>query len=580
VFNVQAPGSHPTTAFSRYHFSVPVPMDPLSLIGAISTAIKLLSLVATVATDLSKNAAKYKTFAKDLKEHQEITEDCRCRINEWSRGWGLETTGDATYGLKVWGVDGWRRVCGRLSKVDENCLEVVSSLAEFELDEKKIVQYSEALEARRAEEAAEAEQLRDNSTTGKVRKPSKLQKARPLRIKAKHDYYAALPNERQFAIQARKDERKAISKLSDVAKKLEFVFGKRGEIIQQCSDLKSSVDYLEQRSLQIFLSRYTHLGSSASIDDRIAAIEERHMALENAESLRKAAILLYQHCARTTSEHQRDIRIAVESIAARDLEENISTYRVLYEPTGTHAQELTVQCLSSRPVGDIFAEFDEAWAAASVQENVHFSSTLDAYYALKRLALSPVEPQESLAESLESLDSKGTIGRHTKFPISQRQALAYQIAGSALRLLGTSWLSALSSKNITPFRKAHNSEYLLRVLQSDQRRCGLLQRLERHGASGRIDVQLWSVGILLFEIMMGAKVTEIIEKHDRPYALRLIDWSIVEVDGPGFQNMLGFELGGAVAQCFKANARLYDQDMSTDDYHAALMTFYEAVYLP
>ena len=263
----------------------------------------------------------------------------------------------------------------------------------------------------------------------------------------------------------------------------------------------------------MFCSRYPDVQGSASVNERIEAVEKRHQQkiLEHAQTLRSAAEVLYQSC----SSHGIDTRLALESIKAEDLECETSTYRIIYGATSQSCQEFIVRALPAKPPAEDCNTFANACKTA-LDAVTHFGLPIGVektqYYALQIFAKRIQLQRKTLAEVLEDISWGSAERRWSGFPIQQRWGLSvFLLAESSLLLLGTSWLSALSSVNLNRLQDGEAPRYLLRTREADQERCTLLLKLRAWAKIGLIDLECWCVGILLVEIMYGFKVLNVVK---------------------------------------------------------------------
>jgi hypothetical protein len=543
--------------------------DPISLTGAITVSIKLLSLAGQTILSFKRHIDDYQILGKKLQDHQEDAEFCKMRLECWSRFWGISSSDEASTGIKQWGVEGWKIVEKMLARVDDRCEDLVISLAPFNSDE-EVGKHLDALAERRERKA--------NQPPTK-----KLQKDPPSTVELQSAFFASLSSDsRREALQKRQGQAKALGAVVGVKAKLDLVHGTSNKITKQIGDLKDSIAALEDLSHQIFLDRYPDLPSSASVTERRNAVEKNHHEemLGHAERLRTAAKELYQTCC---NRHAEDVRLTMEMLAMEDLERHVSTYRVIYEPTTDQSQVLTMQALKCAPSGEVYETFEDAFKVA-LQNAGHVAFHLGAkdvqYYAVQIFPNKSRLERQSLADVLEEIAKMAKkVDRWELLPVPERDRLAYLLAESALFLLGTSWLSALSSKNLSRPQDQQNAPYLLRILESDQRRCRLLRILKQAAAQNLLDLQCWSLGILLIEVKLGVKVIDVIGRDNR-VLLVLADESEIDIDGTQLTGMCGSAFSAAVRHCFKPTTELSSRNFDDKKYRRMLERFYKRVFLP
>jgi len=333
-------------------------------------------------------------------------------------------------------------------------------------------------------------------------------------------------------------------------------------------------------SLDLFCSRYPDVQSSASVNERIEAVEKCHQQkiLEHAQTLGSAAEVIYQSC----SSRGIDTRIALESIKAEDLECETSTYRIIYGATSQSCQEFIVRALPAKPLAEDCNTFPNACKTA-LDVVTHFGLPIGVektqYYALQIFAKRIQLQRKTLAELLEDISWGSTERRWSVFPIQKRWELSYLLAESSLLLLGTSWPSALSSVNLNCLQDGEAPRHLLRTREADQERCTLLLKLREWAEIGLIDLECWCVGILLVEIMYGFKVLNVVKSEGR-ILLVLADKSRIGIDGLEVKGRWGTAYSKAIAHCFKESTQLSKEGTDKGTYHDMLAEFYKVVFLP
>ena len=338
--------------------------------------------------------------------------------------------------------------------------------------------------------------------------------------------------------------------------------------------------YLASVSLDLFCSRYPDVQSSASVNERIEAVEKCHQQkiLEHAQTLGSAAEVIYQSC----SSRGIDTRIALESIKAEDLECETSTYRIIYGATSQSCQEFIVRALPAKPLAEDCNTFPNACKTA-LDVVTHFGLPIGVektqYYALQIFAKRIQLQRKTLAELLEDISWGSTERRWSVYQFKSGGNYRIYFAESSLLLLGTSWLSALSSVNLNCLQDGEAPRHLLRTREADQERCTLLLKLREWAKIGLIDLECWCVGILLVEIMYGFKVLNVVKSEGR-ILLVLADKSRIGIDGLEVKGRWGTAYSKAIAHCFKESTQLSKEGTDKGTYHDMLAEFYKVVFLP
>jgi hypothetical protein len=539
--------------------------EPLSVIGGISAAIAIISLAAQSFFAVKGTIEEYRSVGDKLLGIQKDFQVSKIRLDAWCAAWRIRSTDQTTFGVRLWGLEGWELIEWKLSAIDELCEDLIRFLEPFSSNDKEILEYITKLNERR-------EKAMRSSGKKLVKKP-------PPSIQAKAEFLANLPEDRREALKQKKDRQKAIAGVTGVGAKLDLILGISEKAGKKSTTLQECIDILGSVSLDLFCSRYPDVQSSASVNERIEAVEKRHQQkiLEHAQKLRSAAEVLYQSC----SSRGIDTRLALEWIKAEDLECETSTYRIIYGATSQSCQEFIVRALPAKPPAEDCNTFANACNTA-LDAVTHFVLPIGVektqYYALQILANRIQLESETLAELLRDILYKSTERRWSIFPIQQRWGLSCLLAESSLLLLGTSWLSALSSVNLNCLQYGEAPGYLLRTREADQERCTLLLKLREWAKIGLIDLECWCVGILLVEIMYGFKVLNVVKSEGR-ILLVLADESRIGIDGLEVKGGWGTTYSKAIAHCFKESTQLSKIGRDKKPYHDMPVEFYRVVFL-
>jgi hypothetical protein len=543
--------------------------EPLSVTGGIGAAIKILSLAAQSYLSIKGGLEAYQLVRRQLLDYQEDFKGSKIRLESWCKAWRIRSADQTSFGIRLWGIEGWAFIERKLSAVDELCEDLIQFLKPFDNNDndKDIQGY--------------VQKLKEHREKAKRSTRKRLVKETPLGIQAKAEFLASLPEDRRGALEQRRDHQKAIAEVTGAMVKLDLITGTSEKAGQKATALKECLDILDAISLSLFFSRYPDVQRSASVNERVEAVEKRHhqKILEHAQKLRDAARILYQTC---SSRCIDDTRLAIELTDPKDLECEISTYRVMYEATSQNCQEFSLRALQSKPPQCDRKTFTDACRAA-LDNVTYFASPLGMdetqYYALQIFTRQIRLQEQTLAGLLGDIAERTTVDRWSLFPIQQRWGLSHLLAESSLLLLGTSWLSALSSVNLNRLQDDEAPRYLLRTLEADQERCTLLMKLRAWAKMGLIDLECWCVGILLVEVMYGFKVSNVVKSEGRTL-LVLADESRIGTDGVEVKGRWGSPYSKAIAHCFKESTQLSKQVKDKEKYHEMLVEFYKVVFLP
>jgi hypothetical protein len=533
--------------------------------------LKLLKIAADAIQETRRRIHDFQSLGKQLAKYQKSAKRCRLMISDWSDYWNIRSTDEKEAGIKRWGIEGWVIVEDELATIDELSLDILVLLSQFN-EEKKVQEQLDSIAEHRA-----------RKPQGSAEKgPNTLKKKPPLSIKTKHEAQMVLSEPRRQALQSRIDKAKANQEALGLKKKLDLLFGNSAKISELCSDLEGHILSLDRFSEKRFLVRFPHLEKSVSLytANREADLLYRRRLLAHSERLRKVALALYDSCSSIAAQ---DVRIPIEALAIEDLENHIWAYRVICEPTTAQARELKLQVVQEEPEENIYQSINDACRVAA-QKIAHLicSAGLEnpEYFALEVIQKKFEVARQSLAILLA--DTRRKIDNKEKlrlFPTQEREILSYQLAESAFLLLGTTWLSELSSTNLCRVQDVDRKAYLLKLPTWNDPRCYLLGKLQAYGIAGHLDVQCWSLGILLVEIKLGMKVEDFDERDGQVF-LSLADESIIEIDGPELDIRCGPTYGRAIRHCFNPDTNLSRRGIGEHECRKMLKKLYQIVLVP
>jgi hypothetical protein len=185
--------------------------EPLSVIGGISASIAIISLAAQSFLAVKGTIEEYRSVGDKLLGIQKDFELSKIRLDAWCAAWRIRSTDQTTFGIRLWGLEGWELIEWKLSAIDELCEDLIRFLEPFSSNDKEILEYVTKLNERR-------EKAMRSSGKRLVKRP-------PSSIQAKAEFLANLPEDRHEALKQKKDREKAIAGATGVGAKLDLILG-------------------------------------------------------------------------------------------------------------------------------------------------------------------------------------------------------------------------------------------------------------------------------------------------------------------------------------------------------------------
>lgn len=542
--------------------------EPLSLIGA---SAKIITSVFQWAWKVKESINEYQKVADKMLECQDDINDSERDLGLWLKAWRLENTGDTQTGRKIWGFNNWNIIAQKITTLHGCCRKLQALMGPWDELDEKVRQFLGDLEKER--------EKKSNKTAHK-----KITKEAPPDVRRDQELVGSLSQAEVSALKEREDLIKAIKAAVGSLGKLGLIFGGFKAIEEESTKLRTSISTLERTSLKLFFDdRFPGTSRAISNTERWTIVENASYQnmLDHARRLRASAPSLYSACCNSPSE-VRDVRLTMDLLASENWEGHVTTYRMVYQPTTPDCEELRVQSIESEPSEEVQPSFDTAYTLAkNGKSNSHFvvgtEPTALQYYMLQIIPKPFTLEGQTFAEVLKKTAASKDIDKWNLFPSSERVRLSYLLAESALLLLGTSWLSALSSTNLSRIQNEVKGPYILRILESDQAHCQLLSSLKEKADRGLLDLQCWCLGILLVEVARGIKVVDLKYGDDQDI-LVLSDESQIDI-----QDILvacEAPYGAVIGHCFDPETKLSSSNVDDEKYHMMLESFYEQVYLP
>lgn len=488
------------------------------IFGAVSGALGALNLAKTFFQYLYKTVQQYRGAGAKLLDLSESFDSFEVRLAIWAECWDVRDTTPDIFYVALWTPGGWRSMSRQLAAIDKTSgdfVKVLSKLIDPE-DLRSLDATLPALAATIEPEVAET-----------------LQSAHPVGLRAK---------QAAKTCELAKLAKKAVS-WDDKAK---FVLMKSDQLTEYLGDLKDRFTVLSSDALNFFAATHPSVEMSASILTR-RRIATASMLLQRALETKAASEALYQSClswnqgtlpaivaGQIEGNNQAPSNMGKKTRLEMDLLlEGMERFTSLHyhllisSPTSTSWQEimvkgplqdrtqmgLTVQNLEAAWTtlqSQQSCELQAAWEDAQVNNKLHFHLTL------------PVDPiqqgsykEVGLSGLLSGIQARTSADSHEKFPVRERLELAYKVAECGLLLLGTSWLSNISSKKVQRISRPGQGQRRRYILEAGRPETNELDSVEP---------QTFNVGVLLTEIATAQPVLRIMrfEMSDRNVELDLV----------------------------------------------------------
>ena len=468
------------------------------IFGAVNGALGALNLAKTLFQYLYKTVQQYRGAGSKLLDLSESFDNFEIRLAIWADCWDVRDTTPDTFYVTLWSPGGWRSMSRQLAAVDKTSEDFVKVLSKL-VDPEDLRNLDARLPALGVDEPEGAELPLD---------------ANPLGLRAQ-----------------RAAKTRALAKLAKKAvswdDKAKFVLTKSDQLSEYLSDLKDRFTLLSTDALDFFTAAHPSVERSASVLTR-RRTAAASMLLQRALQTKAASEALYQSCLSSNdpgtlpgtitgqmggssqAQLNRGKRTRLEmDLLLGGMEGSLHYHLLIFSPTSTSWQEILVEGPLQDSVrrGLTVQDFEAAWVALQTQQSCELqaawrdaqvNSTLHFHLTLPPDPIQQGSYREvGLSGLLSEIQARTSADSHEKFPVRERLELAYKVAECGLLLLGTSWLSNISSKKV---------QRISRPGQGQRRRYILEAGRSDNNDLDSVEPQTFNVGVLLTEIAAAQPV--------------------------------------------------------------------------
>ena len=515
------------------------------IFGAVGTSIALLNMARHGFELLKKDYKDYKNYGQKVAKSHRSCELVYYLIAEWSKLWDLNVRMSDEWYKAYWSERGWRLIQEQLAAVLIQC-EGLAAIIDSALPEHIYDQISEADKERikkRLRERTQRAVIPHLHPLGRV--------ARMLMNKVKNGAWESP----KIEIRVLEEH---ITNATTVRKKALYILSSCDQLQTYLKDLEEDFRKLERLAEAAWRDRHgTDYQMSSKTDKQMTALTETHKyVLREAKTQREETKALY-HCCISTLD---SLKLELSLLDGSPAEEKSKVFRIFVPQLGRNmhlefstrilGKDAPTNKLKYRP--DFSNACKEAhrgrqcllWTLPGVKSGPR-ASRQKTWFCVSK-ATSPLYENESSMLSLSV--------RLRDITIAEKLELAYSIVESSLILLGTPWLSALSSHTLKQYR-IKNGQPPRYVLSIKEKAPGLIRnhiQLEK----GALELCIFRVGTLLAEIALGSVVQNlrktisglqvVITEHDndtpvqRPCSLRLIVSKVEKAMGKSYSEAVGF----------------------------------------
>ena len=485
------------------------------IFGAVGTSIALLNM-ARQGFEILKNGYKdYKNYGQNVAESHRSCEQMYYLIKEWSSFWGLNVQMSDEWYKAYWSERGWRLIQEQLAAVLIQC-EDLAAIIDRVLPEHIYDQISEVDKERvkrRLRERAQRAVCKDVPhlhPLGKV--------ARMLRNKFKNGTWATKTTEIRVL-------EEHVSNATTLRKKAMYILRSYDQLQTCLKDLEKEFMKLERLAETAWRDRHgTDYRVSSKTDKRIIALTETHRyVLREAKTQREETEALH-HCCISTPDN---LKLGIGLLDGSPAEKKFKAFRIFVPQSGrnVHLEVITRILGKDAPTNEVKFRPDFSSACKEVHKGGQCL-----LWTLPRVKSGPVASRQKTWFNVSK--AAGPLYQNEVFmsslsvrlrdiTIAEKLELAYSIVESSLILLGTPWLSALSSHTLKQYRikPGQPPRYVLSIKETAPGRIRDHFQLEK----GALELYIFRVGTLLAEIAIGSVVQKF-EKTDSGLQLVITDY--------------------------------------------------------
>jgi hypothetical protein len=492
-------------------------VEAVSIVSSsLSIAINLIKL----ANQVAEGFAAYKSYGEKLVSIQKDLGLCKKFFQQWMEWYEIGKPGQGGEGIRYFGEDGWVYVQEHVARIDERMIKIIKVLSGLVKSPEEITKY----------ENATAKRL----PASDVQPSNRLKKCPPKDVQEEIEFLESMTPDRLQSLLGSRVQRVNAQNMAGFRTKIDNVlFPKLPDLEATISDLKLKIRELEELSARtaglnhpsLAIKTDSHSKLSSSIDE----IWEVNVSLQQRPMASSVYTVLQSG---SNSKFQVSLELDLYHALARDW--NNVSYGFITEPM---TQSRTYFVLSVRQVqsgndmqhsaqSQDFSTAVQAALLAPGQTAYLYVSTGDLLLAVSAAVSTEHCQKHKIADLTTSREY---------FGINQRYELAYRIADSGLRLLGTNWLSAMESQNLFLLQERDNngSRWSLAFGDTERRNCHILTQIEdamsTRGVPNSQEYfwQSYSIGLLLIELATESKILELLfsdEGFQSPLPVRLMVW--------------------------------------------------------
>lgn len=491
--------------------------------GAVSGGLGTLNLARSLFQSLSQVVRDYHEAGAQLVNLRKRLIVFQAQLEAWAKVWQINDATPDDIFVEYWDNAGRDLIWDELGAIDKTVDDFASLLSKLLPDD--------AVNQLSTQARADVLLRRDREIANWTDPENLVERFGQRAIRREES--------RQLGILARRTP--------SVKDKAQFIISKSQELSRFVEDLKERYTMLREMSSDLYEAKHPEMPRNISINERRAAAAAS-LLLKQAQETKAASETLFWACAQlnepVTGGPGRDLLSSISSTKQPSfphLELNLLVedsrgassaglescallklrYHILIaRPEHDQQHEIVVEGPFASPKSaspskvneEVEITLAEACSIVRDQSSCEFLEYLQADPSIcVRFRL--VCPTNSLYPGelngmqfdnfLRRIQWMTSAEAHEQFPLRERLNLAFKVAECGLLLLGTSWLSTLSSRNI---------KRLSRPDWTSRRRFLLEAGLTTENDFSSVEPQTFSIGVLLAEIATGQAVERI-----RPY---------------------------------------------------------------
>ena len=517
------------------------------IFGAVGTSIALLDMARQGFESFKKDYKDYKKFGQKIAKSHRDCERVNFLIEELSIYWDLKDQMSDEWYKAFWGDRGWRLIQEQLAAVLIQCEGLAAMIGKV-LPESIYDQIPRAdrkrIEARLHENArgADSQEAIHSQTLRRV--------TRILKKMIKNDAW-------KCKIQEIRVVEEYITYTTTPGKKAKYILGSCDQLETHLKDLEHDIKNLAELAEKAWRNRHgTDHSASSRTDRQIIALSETHKPVLREARRHRDETKALHHCCISTVD---SLKLEMSLLEGSPAENQSKVFRIFVPQQGrsVHLEVITRILGNDAPTNEVKFRHDfpsaceEAhkggqalfWTRPGGNLGLVASSRQKIWFSLSKAA----DPLYQNELSMLSLSL-----RLRDITIAEKLELAYSIVESSLTLLGTPWLSALSSQTLKQYRINNRQppRYVLSIKETDQN----LIRNRFYSEKGALEQCIFRVGILLAEIALGTVIQKfgktnlglqlVIMEHEttaqRQCSVHLIVHKVEKEMGKSYSEAVGF----------------------------------------